>query len=305
MFKPYLMKLDLQFFSADGSTGGGGFMVSPEHLQNVYSEPSEPDYTAVPDAGGDVDVNSEMPGDGQPEMTEQQIQDLIDLGEGFGQLPLEEVRKGFLRQQDYTRKTQELSEFRKEFEQIKPQYDRLAPYNELIDFIESDPVFQDHFSKVLQDYFQGGQGEQGQPQPQYDPRYAQLQQQNQHLQQQFQEQQQFIQQWQEQQAVQKAQAEWNDLTNKFPDAKGMEEQIYQFAIDNQVNLDMAYRYLNFDTIAQKTQEQMVANQKKRQVARTTAPSNASGATNSPTAKPKSYADVLRAIQEEGYRLSDD
>jgi hypothetical protein len=88
---------------------------------------------------GEVAVNDQAPAE-VPQDSKTETEQLVDLGDGR-KLPLEEVRKGYMMQSDYTRKTQELAQQKEDMDRLKADIDRLkyAPQNQ--EYV--DPVQQE------------------------------------------------------------------------------------------------------------------------------------------------------------------
>jgi hypothetical protein len=297
----FIKKLIPFFDTESGSGGGSGYMVSPEHLQNVYTSESEPgDNNPVDEEVVEIEVDSEeVPAEETlktpelpPEMhkikwngeeKEVSYEELLNLSQ-----------QGF----DYTQKTQQVQADRKRLEaefQVEREISQLfSQHPELAEkFINMTDEFMGNLNGQAPDQMQAPNAQQ--LDIMQNPQFQQMQQQNQQMQQQLQQ----LMQTQQQASVQK---EWNELHARYPDSKEMTKELADFADQNGVNLENAYRLMNFDKIQQRTKDQLAASATKKQVARTTNPANASGG-NAPTpSAPKSYADVAALIKAEGINL---
>jgi hypothetical protein len=283
--KKFLLSLDLQLFSADTGGGGGYSSITPEQLGNVYepSEPSEPtDYDGM-DSGFEQDSEGMQP-EPAPQMHK------IKWNGEEHELSYDDLVQKAQMGYDYTQKMQSLK-----------------PYRELSDLLSQNPDLADQVGGLLQSYFNGGNQPQtpnNNPQMQ-DPQFNISQHPEfQALQRQFQEQQQFIQQFQEQQQFEAVQKEWNDLTQKYPDASNMQADLVAFADANNVNLEVAYRFLNFDNVRRQTEENIAKQNTRKQVARTNTPLNASGGQEAPQ-KPGSYSDIAKILRSGNYNFETD
>lgn len=73
----------------------------------------------------------------------------IELGEDKKPVKLAELKKGYLRQSDYTKKTQELSTQREEVEQAQ---EKLKPVQDWLERIETNPYVFQQIEKALTEY---------------------------------------------------------------------------------------------------------------------------------------------------------
>jgi hypothetical protein len=285
------------FMQADGAEGG--YMVSPEQFASAYAGESDPvvDSEPVQEEADTYEQNSEEP------TIEEAQPNLFDLGE-HGQVTMEDIlawKNGHMMQSDYSRKTQELArqrdEMQREFQtqQQKFQEENQA-YLQLGQLLDTNPHLAEEFGQLLHTYFNGNV-------PQLKPVATQQPQQVDISQDpKFQEMQQFVQQMQEQQTRQQIESEWNTLFAKFPDAKDpqMQQQLAKTADENGINLEMAYKFLNFDKVAQKTATEMAKTQKMKQVAKTVTPSNATGGqVDSNNVVPKSFKEIPALLESMG------
>lgn len=73
----------------------------------------------------------------------------IDLGEGRNPVKFAELKSGYLRQSDYTKKTQALSEERKAFESERAE---LEPVRGWLDHISSNPYLYQQINQAIQEW---------------------------------------------------------------------------------------------------------------------------------------------------------
>jgi len=78
----------------------------------------------------------------------------VDLGEGRQPVKLSELKSGYLRQSDYTKKTQMLSEERKTFETEREQW---APVKSMSDFLQANPYLSEQIQSFIQEFTTTGQ----------------------------------------------------------------------------------------------------------------------------------------------------
>lgn len=267
----------MPFFSPDGANGGG-YSIDPNQLNNLSLDESEVEQTYdEPEYGQD-----------ETELEEETQDGLFDLGD-IGKVSIDEInqwRNGHMMQSDYTRKTQELAEMRRQLEE------QFSPYQQLDDIFRQRPELEQQFIQMLEGTNEGGYA----PQNQTNPLFTQLHQQNLALQ----EQMQMLQQAENQRQIQ---AEWNELFTTYPDAKEIQQQLAEFADQNGTNLINAYKLLNFDKVRTQTQTEMVKNQMKKKVANTLRTANPSGA-NEPKQKPLGYQNVVQHLLSQSLNLSE-
>lgn len=77
----------------------------------------------------------------------------IDLGEGKKPVKLSEMKEGYLRQADYTKKTQALAEERKSFEAEKAQYEPMKQWTE---YAAANPWLIEQIDKAVEEWQQSG-----------------------------------------------------------------------------------------------------------------------------------------------------
>jgi hypothetical protein len=77
----------------------------------------------------------------------------IDLGEGRNPVKLAELKNGYLRQSDYTKKTQALSDERKTFESERAE---LEPVKGWLEYINTNPYLFQQINNAIQEWNQTG-----------------------------------------------------------------------------------------------------------------------------------------------------
>lgn len=213
---------------------------------------------------------------------------LIDFGEGIGQLSLEEARKGYLRQSDYTKKTQALAAER--------QQSQMAM--QLVQALEANP--ENTLRAVAEAY-----GVSFDPQADEDDlsglpegvvnRIKALEDQGRQYQ-----------TWQQQQAQAQAKQQLDTQLGQVKDYATQvgldynEDDLLQFALQNNLfDLQAAYLRMNADNLlpAAKQRVQQGMEQKRRLVAQRNGGNAAAARPNAP-AQPKSFSEALRGALDE-------
>lgn len=77
----------------------------------------------------------------------------VDMGEGRQALKLSELKSGYLRQSDYTKKTQELATQRKE---VDAQLETVKPMQDWLNFATSNPYLWTQINTAIQQFQQSG-----------------------------------------------------------------------------------------------------------------------------------------------------
>lgn len=123
-----------------------------------------------PDMGSDVDTDTEeetaeeTPADEGVEETNAEESEQeetaafgddteVDMGEGRQALKLSELKSGYLRQSDYTKKTQELATQRKE---VDAQLETVKPMQDWLNFATSNPYLWTQINTAIQQFQQSG-----------------------------------------------------------------------------------------------------------------------------------------------------
>lgn len=118
------------------------------------------DASAPADGSAPVQASAdEAPAPAQAAEAPQGPQDLAELFKDKSfkldgrEMTLEEFRKGFLRQDDYTKKTQELAAFKKEHESFKKDQEYYSALINDVKKVEQDPKLLEQFYKAYPDKF--------------------------------------------------------------------------------------------------------------------------------------------------------
>ncbi|WP_339314615.1 hypothetical protein [Paenibacillus sp. FSL M7-0896] len=77
----------------------------------------------------------------------------VDMGEGRQALKLSELKSGYMRQSDYTKKTQELATQRKE---VDSQLEQVKPMQDWLNFATSNPYLWTQINTAIQQFQQSG-----------------------------------------------------------------------------------------------------------------------------------------------------
>lgn len=136
--------------------------VPEPRTEDEIADDREPSDVPSADAGTDVEVETaDEPAiegdefDGEEEAPAQNADPVVKFDDGT-ELPLSEVKRGFLRQQDYTRKTQEAAQLRKTYEAERAQFiaerksvaDRLTPLIQQAEAIINNPATQAELNEL-------------------------------------------------------------------------------------------------------------------------------------------------------------
>lgn len=129
-----------------------------ELLDEIDPEPAEA-HAAESDDEPQVDLDDATEDEAleDDEETEAASDPVVRFDDGT-ELPLSEVKRGFLRQQDYTRKTQETAELRKSIETERQQFlaekkqvaERLTPLIQQVQAVLNDPAAQAQLEELRQ-----------------------------------------------------------------------------------------------------------------------------------------------------------
>jgi hypothetical protein len=141
---------------------GRAGQVPDPRTEDELIDDREPSDMQSADAGTDVDVETaDEPAiegdefDGEEDAPVQTADPVVKFDDGT-ELPLSEVKRGFLRQSDYTRKTQEAAELRKTYEAERTQFiaerksvaDRLTPLIQQAEAIINNPATQAELNEL-------------------------------------------------------------------------------------------------------------------------------------------------------------
>lgn len=279
------VKLNLPhpLYNADGLGGGSGYP-TPEQVESYTASLGENGQT--PEVGQGQAGEPSHSGEGQ--MTQAELYAIKHGGQEhqltMDQL-IEHAQKGF----DYTQKTQKLSAREQE----------IADFENFLNYVNSNPQLAQEMYELTSRYenpqhqqqFQA-QPEGQEPSPQFDIyQHPEFQQMQERLNQ--------MEQFYHQQSVER---ELNELYAQFPDAKDISrDELFQFADQRGLDLETAYQKMTYGQISQKTQEQMVTQNMRKQIARTQTPSQSVGG-NDPMPQPKSYEEIRRLINSGEYNF---
>lgn len=151
------------FYNVDVDGGGWDFSPAAETADDVQPE-MDTDAEALEEeviAGehevepgtddGDEETEEQDDQEGQPAFNDDTE---VDLGNGTQPVKLGELKQGFMRQSDYTKKTQALSDERKSFESERAEWE---PAKGLNDFLSSNPWLATKINQFVQEFTQTGQ----------------------------------------------------------------------------------------------------------------------------------------------------
>lgn len=148
------------FFNMDGD-GGWGEVFTPNADPVDDVQPEGDTDTEVLDEGLEADEGQDEV-EPDPEAEEAETLDdkpafddetEIDLGDGRQAVKLAELKQGYLRQSDYTKKTQELATQRKEFEAEVQSWE---PTKQWVDYISNNPYLFEQVNRAIQQWNQTG-----------------------------------------------------------------------------------------------------------------------------------------------------
>lgn len=167
------MRLRQPFYSVDengNSQGWGTFLagnISDDDQPVTESELDTDDETEYEESSEEVETDEEPEDeDEQEESSEEETEEIdepeqplfnddteIELGEGRQAIKLSELKAGYLRQSDYTKKTQELASQRKEVESLQ---DKVKPAQEWLDTMERYPWMAQQINQAFEHFNQTG-----------------------------------------------------------------------------------------------------------------------------------------------------
>lgn len=156
-----LLRLNLQFFSDEDSSWDEYLSeqvesVSVDDQPEVESEETTEEIEDViehevePD-GDERTEEDEIEESEEVEEVDTQLDDdtEIELGEDKQPVKLSELKQGYLRQSDYTKKTQALAEERKEFESLQAEYEPIKQWTE---YWSNNPYLKDQILGAIQEW---------------------------------------------------------------------------------------------------------------------------------------------------------
>lgn len=152
-----LLKLNLQFFSEDTpsvpESQDWSSYLSEQLSETVDDQPEV--ESEVEEVSTEEVTEQEVEPDSDEESTEEAEEEEplfnddteIELGEGRQPVKLAELKNGYLRQSDYTKKTQALAEERKEFEAQVQEYE---PIKGWLDYIQQNPYLFQQVNQAIE-----------------------------------------------------------------------------------------------------------------------------------------------------------
>lgn len=120
-----------------------------EDGQTSESAADEAEESAADDADNADEDESEK---GENDQTMDDDTD-IDMGEGRQPVKLSELKQGYLRQSDYTKKTQALAEERKAFE---AERESMTPIKQMSDFLTANPYLREQIQQFITEFTHTG-----------------------------------------------------------------------------------------------------------------------------------------------------
>jgi hypothetical protein len=162
----------MPFFAPDDATGGETPEVSTldtgdwrELFKSMAVDEDQPEAeseTPEEEEATETDDTLEAQEEVEPTADEEASDDQdsfnddteIDLGEGRQPVKLSELKAGFLRQSDYTKKTQALADERKAFE---TEREEVQPYKEWMDYWNQNPWLLQQLDQAVQTWQKTGQ----------------------------------------------------------------------------------------------------------------------------------------------------
>lgn len=114
-------------------------------------EPAEDEVEEAEETTDDTDEAEEEPGKQDDQSPDEDPE--IDMGNGRQPVKLSELKKGYLRQADYTKKTQTLAEERKAFE---AERQAVEPVKQLSDFLNQNPYVREQIRTFIREFTQTG-----------------------------------------------------------------------------------------------------------------------------------------------------
>lgn len=153
------------FFKSDGDDGGWGDVFTQktetpandeqpetdsdvEGLEDGEKDTKSPeDETDKDDDADDGDADNDDPENPDDKTLNDDTE--IDLGEGRQPVKLAELKQGYLRQSDYTKKTQALAEERQTFEAERTQ---MTPIKQMSDFLGANPYLREQIQEFIKEF---------------------------------------------------------------------------------------------------------------------------------------------------------
>lgn len=153
-----MFKVRQAFFNVDGmqeSTGWDFSKIPVDDEQTLEDSDTEAEEVTQEDAETVEDNTDETDSETQEETQEPAFSDEteIELGDDRQPVKLAELKQGYLRQSDYTKKTQALSEERKTFESERAQWE---PVKGMHDFLTSNPWLNQQIEQFVKEFTSTG-----------------------------------------------------------------------------------------------------------------------------------------------------
>jgi len=143
------------FFSMDGEGSAPSEPTSwMEDLQSIDYSAADDEQTDDSDSDAEVETDTD---EGNEQEQEQEVEETpavdedpdIEMGEGRQPIKLSELKNGYQRQSDYTKKTQELAAQRKE---VEAQAEKLKPVSDWLTHIESNPWLWQQINAAIEQF---------------------------------------------------------------------------------------------------------------------------------------------------------
>lgn len=152
--------IKLPYFNVDDMGWMDAIKASAEPTTDEGQPTAEPEVEALEEESEveqEQDVETDVDPEVEKEVTEEKptLDDEaeIDLGEGRQPVKLAELKSGYLRQSDYTKKTQELATQRKE---VETQLSEVEPLRGMKTFLDSNPWLANQINTFIQEFSQTG-----------------------------------------------------------------------------------------------------------------------------------------------------
>lgn len=123
--------------------------VTEDEVEPDSDDEEQQDETEEETEESDEESEGEESEDDEEAGTELSDETEIDLGDDKNPVTLKELKDGYLRQSDYTKKTQALAEERKEIESLQEE---VKPVQEWLDWWSSNPYLREQITSALQEW---------------------------------------------------------------------------------------------------------------------------------------------------------
>lgn len=158
-----MLKRLIPFFKSDEADGWGSVFSQTDESANddqpenpesdaedLEEDPAEEQDEVEPDSDADNEEAAEEETEEPPAFNDDTE---VDLGEGRQPVKLAELKQGYLRQSDYTKKTQELATQRKD---VESQLEQAKPAQEWLSYMNQNPWLFQQFHQAIQQWNQTG-----------------------------------------------------------------------------------------------------------------------------------------------------